>query len=343
VIGLPEIIAGVIAVALNAYVLTGGADFGGGVWDLFATGARRERQRDLIAESIAPIWEANHVWLIVVVVVLFTAFPAAFSTMGTVLHIPLTIMLIGIVLRGSAFVFRSYGPYGRNRWGRAFAIASVMTPLLLGSVIGSIATGAVAEAAEAVGGAGSFTEVFVWPWAAPFPAAVGFFALALFAFLAATYLTLDARDEELREDFRTRALAAAGTVFVCAAAALVLAHSAAPRVALGVVGALLIQAATAPAAITAIAALWLRRYRIARIAAAAQVSLILWGWLIAQYPYVIPPALTIRDAAAPAVTLRLLAVGLAAGAVILLPSLRYLLRTFKGSGKVEKLKSGKVS
>jgi cytochrome d ubiquinol oxidase subunit II len=122
---------------------------------------------------------------------------------------------------------------------------------------------------------------------------------------------------------------------VCAAAALVLARSAAPRVAIGVVGALLIQAATAAAAVTAIVASWRRRYRVARIAAAAQVSLILWGWLLAQYPYVIPPSLTIRDAAAPAVTLRLLAVGLAGGAVILLPSLGYMLRIFK-SGKVEK-------
>jgi len=119
-------------------------------------------------------------------------------------------------------------------------------------------------------------------------------------------------------------------VFVGAAAALVLAHSAAPRVAIGVVGALLIQAATALAAIAAIAALWRRHYRVARLAAAAQASLILWGWMIAQYPYVVPAALTIRDAAAPAVTLRLLAVGLAAGTLILAPSLRYLMRTFKG-------------
>ena len=328
-IGLPEIIAGVVAVALNAYVLTGGADFGGGVWDLFASGERRERQRELIAESIAPIWEANHVWLIVVVVVLFTGFPSAFSMLGTVLHIPLTIMLIGIVLRGSAFVFRSYGPYGRNRWGLAFAIASVITPLLLGTIIGSIATGAAADASAKIAGAASFGEVFVRPWAAPFPAAVGFFALALFAFLAATYLTVDAEQAELQEDFRIRALAAAAAVLVCAALALGLAHSAAPRVAMGVVGGLLIQAATASAAISAIAALWLRRYRLARIAAAAQVSLILWGWMIAQYPYLIPPALTIRAAAAPAGTLRLLAVGLAGGAVILLPSLQYMWRTFK--------------
>jgi cytochrome bd ubiquinol oxidase subunit II len=263
------------------------------------------------------------------VVLLFTCFPSAFARIGTYLHIPLTVLLIGIVLRGSAFVFRSYGPYGRNRWGRAFAIASVVTPFLLGSIIGSVTTGAAAAAADKIGAAVSFTEVFVAPWAAPFPAAVGLFALALFGFLAATYLTLDAKDEELREDFRTRALAAAGAVFVCAAVALVLAHSAAPRVAIGVVGALLIQAATASAASTAIAALWLRHYRLARIAAVAQVSLILWGWLIAQYPYLIPPALTIRDAAAPTVTLRLLAAGLAGGMVVLLPSLRYMLRTFK--------------
>jgi len=177
--------------------------------------------------------------------------------------------------------------------------------------------------------AATFSEVFVRPWAAAFPAAVGFFAVALFAFLAATYLTVDAQDEELCEDFRIRGLAAAGAVFVCAAAALVLAHAAAPRMAIGVVGALLIQAATASAAIAAIAALWLRHYRVARLAAAAQVSLILWGWMVAQYPYLIPPTLTIRDAAAPAVTLRLLVLGLAVGAVILAPSLRYLMQTFK--------------
>jgi len=333
VIGLPELIAVVIAVALNAYALTGGADFGGGVWDLLATGVRRERQRELIAESIAPIWEANHVWLIVVVVVLFTAFPAGFSTLATVLHVPLTLMLIGIVLRGSAFVFRSYGPHGRTRWGRAFAIASVITPVLLGTVIGSIANGAVATAADHVRTSSGFTEIFIKPWTAPFPVAVGAFALSLFAFLAATYLTVEARDGDLQEDFRARALGSAAAVFVCAAATLAFARSAAPQVAMAVVEALLIQAATAAAALTAVVALWRRRYRVARVAAAAQVSLILWGWLLAQYPYVIPPSLTIRDAAAPAVTLRLLAMGLGAGALILLPSLGYMLRIFK-SGKV---------
>jgi len=330
-IGLPEVIAAVMGAALNAYVLTGGADFGGGVWDLLASGPRRDRQRALVADSIAPIWEANHVWLIVVVVVLFTAFPPAFAMLGTVLHIPLTVMLAGIVLRGSAFVFRSYGTHARSRWGTTFAVASIVTPLQLGAVVGAIATGAVADAAARIG-SGSFAEIFVAPWAAAFPVSTGFFALALFAFLAATYLTVDAEDDALRDDFRARALAAAATVFVCAAAALMFARSAAPRLAIGVAGALLIQVATGIAAVTAIASLWRRRFRAARVAAAAQVSLILWGWLLAQYPYVVPTALSIREAAAPAVTLRLLAVGLLVGGAVLVPSLRYLLRVFKQKG-----------
>lgn len=313
-IGLPEIVAGVMAMALTAYVLTGGADFGGGVWDLFATGPRSDRQRELITASIAPIWEANHVWLIVVVVVLFTAFPAAFSMLATVLHIPLTLMLVGIVMRGSAFVFRSYGTKRRNAWGTAFAIASVMTPLFLGIVIGAIANGSVAAAAANVEH-GPFVDVFVRPWLAPFPVVVGLLALSVFAFLAATYLTVDASDEPLRDDFRMRALLAAAAVFVFAAAARI-------NVAAVIEGAALL------AALAAVAALWRRQYRLARILAAAEVTFILWGWLAAQYPFVIPPVLTIRRAAAPGITLELLAVGLAAGGILLLPSLHYLLRTF---------------
>jgi cytochrome d ubiquinol oxidase subunit II len=316
VIGLPELLAAAMAIALNGYVLTGGADFGGGVWDLLAHGPRRERQRALIAESIAPIWEANHVWLIVVVVVLFTAFPTAFAMLGTVMHIPLTVMLIGIVLRGSAFVFRTYGPERTSaRWGAVFAIASSVSPLTLGIVIGAIANGAVADGSRRVGSA-TFAAVFVRPWLSAFPIEVGVFALALFSFLAAAYLTVDATDEALRNDFRMRALAAQAAVLVSGTL-------------LGRVAWLPFEIAAGVAALTAVAALWQRRYRLARVAAAAQVSVVLWGWLAAQYPYVIPPALTIREAAAPAATLRLLAWGLAAGALVLLPSLRYMLRVFK--------------
>src|SRR5258707_1200025 len=115
----PDVVAGLIVVALNGYVLLGGADFGGGVWDLLASGPRRDRQRALIAEAIGPIWEANHVWLILVIVVLFTCFPVAFARLAIGLHIPLSLMLIGIVLRGSAFTFRSHYGHGGGAAGPA--------------------------------------------------------------------------------------------------------------------------------------------------------------------------------------------------------------------------------
>jgi cytochrome d ubiquinol oxidase subunit II len=190
----------------------------------------------------------------------------------------------------------------------------------------------VGEASSRVGAA-SFGDVFVSPWLAPFPVAVGGFALALFAFLAAVYLTIEATDDGLREDFRRRALAMAVVVFVLAALALLLSFSGAPRVAKGLMGSrwsILLHACTAVSAITAIAALWTRRYAVARVAAAAQVSCILWGWALSQYPYVLPTTLTIRAAAAPSITLRLLLIGLAIGFAILIPSLRYLFKTFAG-------------
>ena len=340
-LGLPEILAAIMVLALNAYVLTGGADFGGGVWDLLAMGARRDAQRALIAHQIGPIWEANHVWLIFVVVILFTAFPAAFATLSVVLHIPLTVMLVGIVLRGSSFVFRSYGARDhatQRRWGRVFAVASTVTPVVLGMIVGAVASGAVGEAAAALprassvidGAPPSFVSIFVAPWLSLFTLAMGALALAMFALLAAVYLAVAAGDRELREDFRRRGLAAAAGMFVAASGGLVIAQFGPAHVVDSLLArsALAFQAATATAALTAIWALWTRRWAIARLAAAAQVSLILWGWVIVQYPFVIPPSVTLRGAAAPRATLLLLLYAILAGSVILLPALAYLYRTF---------------
>jgi cytochrome d ubiquinol oxidase subunit II len=346
-IGLPEIIAGIIVLALNAYMVLGGADFGGGVWDLLASGPRKDAQRKLIADSIAPIWEANHVWLIIVVVMLFTAFPPAFSTLGIVLHIPLSLVLIGIVLRGSAFVFRSYGSRTRQRrvvWGRVFSIASMVAPLLLGAVIGAIASGGVGEASRQIG-LRSFAEIFVRPWTSRFAVSIGLFALVVFAFLAAVYATVAAESEELRDDFRKRALITAVVLFAIALLTLVVTvHEGVASNVLARDWAIPLQVATAIAAVGAIVALWTRRFALARIAAVAQVSCILWGWAFAQFPYVIPTpysndpnlkpragmwlGLTIRDAAAPRATLDLLLIALIVGAIILVPSLFYLYRTF---------------
>ena len=330
---LAIVIAGIVMVALNAYVLLAGADFGGGVWDFFARGDRQQAQRDLISHALAPIWEANHVWLILVIVLLFTCFPAAFSTIAIMLHIPLTLMLLGIVLRGSAFIFRSYGSErdtAQQRWGRVFAIASIVTPVLLGMCVGAVATGAIGG--TALSPSGSFASQFIRPWLTPFGVGVGLLALALFSFLAAVYLTVESEGTELQEDFRTRALWAAGAVFVIAFGVLALSWTEAPMVREMLMAgpwALPLHIVTGIAAVTAIVALWTRRFRLARVAAAAQVTFILWGWAAAQYPYLLPPTLTIQSAAAPDRTLVLILWALAAGACILLPSLYYLFRVFK--------------
>jgi cytochrome d ubiquinol oxidase subunit II len=335
---LPNVLAGITLVALNAYVLFGGADFGGGVWDLLARGERRAEQRDLITHAIGPIWEANHVWLVLVMVLLFTCFPPVFAALSITLHIPLSLMLIGIVLRGSAFTFRSYGSAHdaeQRQWGRVFAIASLLTPVLLGISIGAIASGRVGKAMrlDHARGASNFVELYVAPWLTPFSVGVGVLALALFAFLAAVYLTMEAEDERLREDFRARALWSALAVFVVAFAVLIVALATDTHVGPGLTRstwAIPFHIATGVAAVWAIWALWARRFHVARVAVAVQVTLILWGWALGQYPYMMPPTLTIADAAAPERTLNLTLWALALGAMVLFPSLAYLFRIFKG-------------
>lgn len=323
------IIAGVMVASLVLYALLGGADYGGGVWDLFAFGKRARQQRDLIAEAISPVWEANHVWLILVVVILFTGFPPAFAVIATALHIPITLVLIGIVLRGTAFTFRTYDVQRddvQRRWSLVFSIASVITPILLGTTLGAIASGTI-QVQD-----GTVANDFLKSWLAPFPLAVGFFAVSLFAFLAAVYLTVEAPESELREDFRTRALLAGVIVGVLALTVFVLAKTGAPTVRAGISRswwALGLHIFTAIAAIGAFYTLWTRRYKLARVCAASQVTLILLGWAFAQFPYLIEPHITLSSAAAPQITLRLLLGALVAGAVLLFPSYYYLFRIFK--------------
>ena len=329
---LPDLLAGIVFLALNAYALLGGADFGGGVWDLLARGPRKQAQRDLIAHAIGPVWEANHVWLILAVVLLFTCFPPAFARLGIVLHIPLSLVLIGVVLRGSAFTFWRYGGESdaeQRHWGVTFAVASLITPLLLGVTVGAVASGAVSGPRTPDT---AFFSTYVAPWFTPFALSVGVFALVAFAFLATVYLTLEATEPELREDFRRRALGAGVALFGAALLVLVLSGSGAPRMRAGLIfapWAVPLHLLTGAAAVAALAALWRRRYRVARVAAAAQVSLILWGWAVSQYPYLLPPDLTVAAAAAPDVTLRLVLGGLSLGAAVLFPSLYYLFRVFK--------------
>lgn len=320
------LIGAIMVLALTAYSLLGGADYGGGVWDLLATGSTAEQQRATIARAIAPVWEANHVWLILVVTVLFTAFPPAFAWIGIYLHIPLTLALVGIVLRGSAFMFRTYAPRKeRRRWGWIFDGASTGTPLLLGMIVGALTEGQITPATEA-----GFRQTFIDPWLTPFAVAVGAFTLVLFAYLAAVYLTLEAREEKVADAFRRRAVIAGMVTAVMALVVFALAERA-PHVRAGLTSspwALPLHVATAMSAAGVFVSLWTRQFWWARTAAIAQVVLIVWGWALAQYPFLVRPHLTLQAAAAPRATLVLLLQALAIGAVILLPALLYLFRIF---------------
>jgi cytochrome d ubiquinol oxidase subunit II len=329
---LEIVIALVTLSALILYAVMGGADFGGGIWDLLASGPRAERQRHRIADAIAPIWEANHVWLILVIVLLFTAFPVAFASMMTALHVPLTAMLVGIVLRGSAFVFRKYDnrdDRAHRRWSWVFGISSVVTPWLQGVSLGALASGDIRVVS------GTVQTGFFAGWTDAFALTCGVFAVALFAFLAAVYLTVDAMgDPEVQDDFRRRAVRTELALAPIAAVVFFTARAGgAPEMYAGLTRwwAPWLLVATTACALLALYALLARRFRIARVAAVGQVTLILVGWSVAQFPNLIVPDLDIFETAAPPATLRLLAIALAAGAVVLLPSLYYLFRVFKSS------------
>jgi cytochrome bd ubiquinol oxidase subunit II len=326
---LETLIAAVMLASLILYALMGGADYGGGMWDLLASGPKAQRQRHAIVDAIAPIWEANHVWLILVVVLLFTAFPRAFSVIMIALHIPITVMLIGIVLRGSAFVFRKYDSTEdavQRRWSTIFGIASFFTPFFQGLTMGALTSGDIHFVGDRV------TTGFFAGWLTPFALTCGLFALALFAFLAATYMTVDLQDQpDLQNDFRLRAIWAQTALIPLAIIVFVTSKYGAPLMFHELTNwwAPLLLGWTALSAITAILALWFRNFYLARIAAVAEVTFILVGWGLAQFPHLVTPDVTIQNAVAPESTLKLLLLALGAGAVVLLPSLFYLFQIFK--------------
>ena len=311
-------VAAILWLALNAYAVLAGADFGGGVWDLLAAGPRAAAQRDAVAQAMGPVWEANHVWLIFMITGLFTCFPSAFGTLALALYLPFTIALIGIVLRGAAFAFRAHGREAVGNatgWGVVFGAASIVAPFFMG----------MALAAVAAGSPGS--------WLTPFGVLLGLLGVSLCAYLAATYLIVETEGTELESDFRVRAVAAGLVSGALAIACLVAAPIAAPSLAGALFGRglplLVLALLNGP---IALAAVWLSRPRVARVAVAAQVTFVLWAWAIGQWPYLIPPHVTIDGSAAPASTLTDWLIVVVAGMALLLPSLYYLFRVFKARG-----------
>jgi cytochrome d ubiquinol oxidase subunit II len=319
---LPSLFVFVQLACLIAYAVLAGADFGAGIWDLLSRGERRAAHRRALARAIGPVWEANHVWLIFFIVILFTCFPTAYALASVALFWPLHLVLIGIVLRGAAYVFRAYASDSaatRDAWGRVFGASSAVTPILLGACLGAVSSGNVRE------------------WIAPFPLMTGVLALLISAYLAAVYLAWETNDLVIREDFRRRALAIWWIAGVASVGTLTLAHSGAPRLWSGLTtwpGGVLVAsgALLAPASFVA-----LRRGRLtaARVLGVAQVVALLLGWGMAQWPYLIYPDVTVAGAAAPQSTLELTAATLPFGLAALVPALWFLFKVFKSRSASE--------
>ena len=318
----------VLWVGVTAYALFGGADFGAGVWDLLAGGTRRGRaQRELIEHSLAPVWEANHVWLIFVLVLLWTGFPPAFAALASTLYIPLTLAAFGMIARGAAFAFRKTVPTLalQRFFGAAFAFSSFVTPFFLGAVVGGIASGRVPPGIAAGD---------VWTsWINPTSILAGVLAIGVCAYLAAVLLCADARREvsaELADRFRARGLVTAILVGAVAVGGVVVLRLDAPQLFDGLTHrGLPLMIVSGLAGLTSIGLLAARRYGWARIAGALAVVAVLWGWAAAQYPYLLPPDVTITDAAAGRATLVTLLISVLLGSLLLAPSLGYLYLLFQ--------------
>lgn len=322
----------VLGLGLTAYVLFGGADFGGGLWDLLAGGSRRgARQRELVEHSIGPVWEANHVWLIFVIVILWTGFPSVFAAVASTLYIPLTLVALGIIARGSAFAFRKVSTelWQRRLFGAAFAFSSVVTPFFLGAIAGGIASGRVPP--------GIAAGDLITSWWNPTSLLTGALAVGITGYLAAVYLTRDAQRSgahDLAEAFRRRALGAGVVVGALSVAGLVVLRADAPEIfsdlttwpAAGLV------ALSIASGLASLALLWWRAYITVRLTASLAVVGLLWGWGLGQYPELLPGA-TVQGAAATDAVLGATLIALAVGALLLAPSLWWLYRTFQQSDR----------
>jgi len=313
-----------ILAGLAAYAVLGGADFGAGLWELGARGPRGAAVREHTHRAMAPVWEANHVWLIFVFVVCWTAYPTAFASIASTLTVPLFIAAIGVILRGASYAFRTGDPGGREASALSLmlSLSSVLTPFALGAAAGGIASGRV-PVGNAAGDAFS-------SWVNPTSLLVGTLAVASAAYTAAIYLAGDARREglaDLAETFRKRALisgALVGAIAICGP--IVLHEDARPLYdGLSSGAGLVAGLVSGIAGVATLALVYRGRFEPARASAALAVAAIVAGWGLAQEPTFLP-GLTVQEAAAGDATLVAIAVSVGFGLLILLPSLALLFR-----------------
>jgi cytochrome bd ubiquinol oxidase subunit II len=318
-----DAVAGVLWIGATLYAVFGGADFGAGLWSLLAgQGERGERARDLIDWAIGPVWEANHVWLIFVLVVLWTAFSVAFASIMSTLFIPLSLAALGIVLRGSGFAFHKLARQVRYRRlaERLFGFFSLLTPFFMGTVVGAIASGRV-PVGNAAGDA-------VTSWLNVVSLLTGTLFVATGAYLSAVFLVSDARragDEDLEQYFATRAVGAAVAAGAVALSGIFAYRADARFIYDGLTSeGLPLVIVSAVCGLGVLVLLWRGQRRGSRPLAIGAVVAVIWGWGAAQYPYLLPQTLTIKDGAGASETLTAVLVVFGAAVVVVLPALGFL-------------------
>jgi cytochrome d ubiquinol oxidase subunit II len=315
--------------ALTGYALLGGADFGGGFWDLAAgagTGQRAAERRRLIEHALGPVWEANHVWLIFAIVLLWTGFPSVFAAIASTAYIPLTAAALGVIGRGSGFAFRKVSTEYRYQrlFGAVFAFSSLATPFFLGAVLGSVAAGRIPAGIASGGRLAS--------WWSPTSIMAGVLAVGIGAHLAAVFLTGDAQREapHLVPVLRRDALIAGVAVGGLAVAGLLVIRLDAPELARSLwrAPALVLVLTSMAAGLTSLVLLAARRYLAVRITAGLAAATVIWAWVAASYPTLLP-GVTVGSAAADPAVLHALLGACAVGAVVLVPSLGLLFAIFQ--------------
>jgi cytochrome d ubiquinol oxidase subunit II len=320
---LANAVAVVLVVGATMYAVFGGADFGAGFWSLVAGGGERGRRpRELIDWAIGPVWEANHVWLIFVFVVLWTGFPSAFEAIFSTLFIPMSLAAFGIVLRGAGFAFQHTARRARGRAlaTTVFGASSVLTPFFMGTVVGAIAGGRV-PVGNAAGDA-------VTSWANTLSLVTGALFVATGAYLSSVFLVHEARragTPDLERYFGNRALVAAVVTGGLAAVNLVVLHRDARSVFDGLTSdglALVLLSLVCGVAVLVLLRRGARRGT--RVLAAGAVVAVIWGWAVAQHPYILPPSLKISDAAAPSTTLKTVLIVFGVAVLVVLPALGLL-------------------
>ena len=328
----PEVIVlGIMFIALTLYVVLGGADFGAGVWEFTTVLQSDEKDKKLIANAIGPVWEANHVWLIFVLIIILNGFPLAFAAVSRALWLPLLLALAGVVFRGAGFVFRAYAvgaDWLRETAGAVFALASTFTPFFMGMAIGAISTGELPIAED-----GSFTGNHLTDWITPLSIYSGILAVGMCAYLAAVYMTREAHlsgDPILLERWRGRALSTGIWIGILAWLGLLMCRLEALHLWTGLIqrGWPLI-ATSIVAGVGSLFALRSEKYQLGNLLAATAVATVLIGWALGLYPVLVPPSITIRNSKAPDVVLWAMATCILIGGAIMFPALWWLFRIFK--------------